>query len=82
MAWSEFNAFEGFLKTMFTVGKWQVLAYHECEPSPYDKYHGSEVRANGMVLAWDGEHMLWKPLYSGVVGRRYFKDGTKRMYID
>jgi hypothetical protein len=80
--WAEFNALTDFLTKQPTIKDFQILAYHECEPALGEKYSERDERANGMVLVHKHTKLLWKTLYKGQSGRRYFKDWKYRIYIE
>jgi len=80
--WTEFNAFTDFLKRQPEFWGFNILAYHECEPLPVEKYSERDERANGMVFVHRNGKLVWKALYRGQNGRRYFKDGKHRVYIE
>lgn len=82
MVLTEFNALKVFLDKQPILKDFHILAYHECEPAPSEKYSERDERANGMVLVHKESKLLWKVLYKGQGGRRYFKDWKHRVYVE
>ena len=76
------NSFTEYLATCPMIDSFHILGYFEKELAPAEMFQDTERRACGMVLLHRRYQIWWAPLFIGQSGRRYFKDGRKRLYVE